>query len=542
MTIVTAGLPASGTISASQINTELGRILLPGRSSTANFDIDLVDPRWLADKVGAGTKISFSDFYGKHYFELTSDSSSADEDPAGGSPPPPPPPPPPTTTTTAATTTTTAATTTTTTTTAAPGTTTTTTASPTPTYSLTPSVSTVNEGGSFTVTFATNQTFNYAYTITGVTSTYLGGAPLTGIVSNGTVLTFNVINDNYTGGDKTFRIALDSVTPTVSATVLIKDTSLTQEFYELSGYGISINEGDTLYPTFRTLNVAIGTTFYWRIDYNSSTSSSDFSGAVSGSFVTTSSSSGIYDGYASWAATISTDNLTEGAETFKFIVSKTSGGSPVVTSGAITINDTSLSDISINGFMSGTACYYAKTGLSLDRIVGNIWLTVGSFPQTYFNSNCNNNASVPWELLKFRGKGTNQLSNDSTSNEYQLNNGAYPRWMQMDSINVSAIPIGSSANLNHSAYDYSGRGAGWPFSLKTPTFIITRTGTNSITIELGMSSDWDTGDTGTNISVRNWFSLTNSLFGGSDEILGTDQDGNPVVVVPFVKGIRTLTW
>jgi hypothetical protein len=537
MAIVTAGLPASGTISASQINTELGRILLPGRSSTANFDIDLVDPRWLADKVGAGTTISFSDFYGKHYFELTSDSSSADEDPAGGPPPPPTiPPPPPTTAPPPPPTT------------APPPPPTTapppppTTASPTPTYSLTPSVSTVNEGGSFTVTFATNQTFNYAYTITGVTSTYLSGAPLTGIVSNGDVITFNVISDNYTGGDKTFRIALDSVTPTVSATVSIKDTSLTQEFYELSGYGISINEGDTLYPIFRTLNVAIGTTFYWRIEYNSSTNSSDFSGAVSGSFVTTSSSSGIYDGYASWATTISTDNLTEGPQTFKFIVSKTPGGASVVTSNDITINDTSLSDINFTGFMSGTARYYAKTGLSLDRIVGDIWLTVGSFPQTYSGSIGDDNASVPWELLKFRGKGTNQLSNDSTSNEYQLNNGAYPRWMQMDSINVSSIPIGASANLNHSAYDYSGRGAGWPFSLKTPTFIITRTGTNSITIELGMSSDWDTGDTGTNISVRNWFSLTNSLFGGSDEVLGTDPDGNPVVVVPFVKGVKTITW
>jgi len=73
------GLPSSGTISASQINTELARILMPGKAIDSALSINDVDPRWLADKVGSGTQISFADFYDKHYFQIESDTLSTDE-------------------------------------------------------------------------------------------------------------------------------------------------------------------------------------------------------------------------------------------------------------------------------------------------------------------------------------------------------------------------------------------------------------------------------------------------------------------------------
>jgi len=184
----------------------------------------------------------------------------------------------------------------------------------------------------------------------------------------------------------------------------------------------------------------------------------------------------------------------------------------------------------ISGFASGTGCYFAKSGFSLDRISGDIWLTAGTVPQIFAGSNCGNNENVPWELLKFRGTGTNQLSNDSTSNIYQKANGLYDQWGMMDSINISAIPIGSSGNLSHLTYSVTANGAGWPWSLATPTYIVRRTGTNTATIELGPNSPWGTGDNGWNITVDIWYWLTNILFGGSD---APDT---------YVKGVKTLTW
>ena len=96
---------------------------------------------------------------------------------------------------------------------------------PAATYSLTRSVASVNEGGSFTITFATNQAGSFAYTITGVISADIGSASLTGTVSNGDVLSYNVTADTTTEGTETFTIALDNGLATRSVT--INDTSTT---------------------------------------------------------------------------------------------------------------------------------------------------------------------------------------------------------------------------------------------------------------------------------------------------------------------------
>ena len=93
------------------------------------------------------------------------------------------------------------------------------------TYSLTPSVTSVNEGSSFTVTFATNQSGSFGYTITGVSSADIGGASLTGTVTNGSVLTYNVTADATTEGTETFNISLNN--GQASTSVTINDTSLT---------------------------------------------------------------------------------------------------------------------------------------------------------------------------------------------------------------------------------------------------------------------------------------------------------------------------
>ena len=74
----------------------------------------------------------------------------------------------------------------------------------TPTYSLSTSVSTVNEGQSFTVTLDTTNVangINVPYTITGVESSDIGGVSLTGtftVLNNSATITINVTADNLT--------------------------------------------------------------------------------------------------------------------------------------------------------------------------------------------------------------------------------------------------------------------------------------------------------------------------------------------------------
>lgn len=97
--------------------------------------------------------------------------------------------------------------------------------SPTPTYSLTRSAASVNEGSSFTITFATNQAGSFGYTISGISSADIGGASLTGTVSNGSVLSYSVTADTTTEGTETFSIALDN--GQASTSVTINDTSTT---------------------------------------------------------------------------------------------------------------------------------------------------------------------------------------------------------------------------------------------------------------------------------------------------------------------------
>ena len=97
-------------------------------------------------------------------------------------------------------------------------------------YSLGRSAATANEGTSFTVTLSTANVANgtsLGYTITGVTSADINGAPLTGdfIVGSQETLTVSVTADTTTEGTETFALALNNGEATVGVT--INDTSIT---------------------------------------------------------------------------------------------------------------------------------------------------------------------------------------------------------------------------------------------------------------------------------------------------------------------------
>ena len=101
----------------------------------------------------------------------------------------------------------------------------------TPTYSLSSSMNTVSEGGTFTITLTT--TFvapgtNVGYTITGVSGSDINNAPLTGnfVVNNNTAtLVLTAAADLTTEGDETLTLTLTNGQDSIS--VVISDTSTT---------------------------------------------------------------------------------------------------------------------------------------------------------------------------------------------------------------------------------------------------------------------------------------------------------------------------
>ena len=103
--------------------------------------------------------------------------------------------------------------------------------------------------------------------------------------------------------------------------------------YTWSAMPTSINEGATATYSVNTTYVAAGTTLYWTIN-NSSTANADFSQA-SGSFTISNATGSFNIGPVA-------DLTTEvAAETFTVSISRTNGGTPVLTSSTITIGDTS---------------------------------------------------------------------------------------------------------------------------------------------------------------------------------------------------------
>jgi hypothetical protein len=186
-----------------------------------------------------------------------------------------------------------------------------------PSYSLTRSVASVNEGGSFTITFATNQAGSFGYTISGISSADIGGASLTGTVSNGSVLSYTATADSLTEGNETFSIALNNGQASTSVTIV--DTSVAAT-YSLTRSVASVNEGGSFTITFATNQAG---SFGYTI---SGVSSADIGGA---------SLTGTVSNGSVLSYTATADSSTEGSETFNIALNNGQAST------SVTINDTS---------------------------------------------------------------------------------------------------------------------------------------------------------------------------------------------------------
>ena len=240
---------------------------------------------------------------------------------------------------------------------------------PTPTYTLTPSASSVNEGSAFTTSVSTTDvasgtTLCYSLSGTGINTSDFSSGALTGsgTVSSSGSFSFShtLANDLTTEGTETLNIKLfsDSSRSTQvgsTATVSIADTSVTAlPTYSVSTTASSINEGDGFSTTLTTTGVAAGTTYYWVRSGSGITSTDFIYGGLSGSGSIGS------DGRFSYTHLTSNDLTTEGDEYVEFrIFSDSNRSQQVGSTASILIRDTSItpvvSGVTVNGNNSGIA-------------------------------------------------------------------------------------------------------------------------------------------------------------------------------------------
>ena len=259
--------------------------------------------------------------------------------------------------------------------------------SQTPFFTLTRSAASVDEGAGFYIDFSTNQPGLHPYTITGVSSQDIGGAPLSGSISNGDRLSYTVTADNTTEGREVFNIFCRSA----SATVFINDTSQTPS-YRFTRSAPGVNEGSTFYVDFSTNQSG---SFPYTI---SGVSSADIGGApLSGSI-----SNGDRLSYTATA-----DNSTEGTEYFTI----TSMGASI----SVFINDTSRDPAyyiftrSTSAVNEGTSFYidfstnqpgsfpYAISGVSTEDIGGvSIYGSVSNGDRLNFTATADNTTDASY--------------------------------------------------------------------------------------------------------------------------------------------------
>ena len=215
----------------------------------------------------------------------------------------------------------------------------------TQTYTLTASPATqATEGTSVTITLTTfnvlDGAFPYTISGTGITAADFGLTSLTGsfnLVNSTASITLTLINDqDQSEVFEDFTISLNNG----KANLIYRINDPLSQYSFTSIIPASVDEGSTVIFEITTVNVYF-TTLYWDIDYNSSSSASDFPTPPNGSFPL-SSNTGTFE-----VGPIINDLIKESTESFKVRVRTGSVTGPVVlTSNAININDTSTTVIS----------------------------------------------------------------------------------------------------------------------------------------------------------------------------------------------------
>ena len=203
---------------------------------------------------------------------------------------------------------------------------------PVATYSISSSSGAVDEGGVATFNLVTTNVSggtSVSYTMTGISSSDIGGLSLTGsavVDSSGrATISVPISADNFTEGAETLTLSIQGQT----ASVTINDTSksVLVPTYAISALSSSVSEGGIAQFSLATTNVSPGTGVRYLI---SGLNQSDINGGeLSGSAMVSA------NGSAQISIPIAADSLTEGTEVLMVSVGDQSA--------TMTVLDTSLS-------------------------------------------------------------------------------------------------------------------------------------------------------------------------------------------------------
>ena len=264
----------------------------------------------------------------------------------------------------------------------------------TPTYSINPSATSINEGGVLTTTVATTNVKSgtklyYSIGGNGINLSDFSQGNLTGAGKVGKNNTFSLSHtlkkDNLTEGTETIEIKLYSDagrTNQVGSTTNVRvaeTSSAPVTSYTITPSVTSINEGDVLGTTVATTNVKSGTKLYYSIGGNG-INLSDFSqGKLTGVGKVGKNNT------FSLSHTLKKDNLTEGTETIEIKLYSDAGrtvqvGSTtnvrvadtsapyIINPSATNINEgeTLNTIVSASNVATGTTLYYSLSGTGVN--------------------------------------------------------------------------------------------------------------------------------------------------------------------------------
>jgi hypothetical protein len=417
---------------------------------------------------------------------------------------------------------------------------------------VTPSATTVSEGGTVTFTVAGTNTANgtYYYTIeetSGGEGTLTGADFSTGLLSGSFTITGNsgtipltVVRDLATEGDESFSVFVRSGSISgpilgVSSIIDITDSSITPVFTVTPA---TIDEGSA--GSFTVANVGPDGTYFFTI-LNGTTVNADFD-TTSGSFVVSGSSGGIENGSGSFNITPTADRVTEGAQTFQVQVRSGSISGPVIiTSANVTVNDVSLTPAFITTPASineggtglfqvnnlGPAGTYYWTILNGDTTNGDFDVTSGVVTPSVLNGTANISISTRTDFTT-EGPQTFQVQirTGSTSGPVILTSASVTINDTSTTVTASGSPTsfneGASTTITASATGFPNGTYFWTILNGTTTNADFAASSGSFTVSNGTSGSFTvTSVTGDGSETSEFFQVQIRTGSTSGDVLAT---------------------
>lgn len=294
----------------------------------------------------------------------------------------------------------------------------------TPTYIVTPSDTSVDEGANitFTVTGTNIPDGPHLFgkeAVSGdfTTSDYAGGFPIEIFTINSGIGSFgiSILNDSQIESEEQFRVTIRQGTNTsgpIVATSPVITINAAPASYSVTPSATSVSEGNSVNFTVNTTNVSAGTTLYYSTG-GSSVDTADFSdGSLTGSFniVSTGSTTGV----GTITRSIATDFLTETSESFVIQIRTDSiSGSIVATSSTVDITDTIATfsaAVSSTTVDEGGSISFTVSGSNIPN--GTYYYSIEGVSGTISSSDFSSNLSGSFTVSNNSGSFTITLADD----------------------------------------------------------------------------------------------------------------------------------